>query len=210
MLKSFVVILCFALLHSGEVAAPAYDPIEGDLIIQSTPLTPLTTTIESCTNSPYSHCGIVTRSSNQQWQVIEAHGPVGEVPLNQWIARGREKHHAVFRLNERYRADIPKFIAAARTWTGKPYDIHMSLGDEGIYCSELLYKSFKTTYKEELGKLVKLGDLNWKPNEGFIRMIEEGELPLERVMITPRAITESDKVSQVFSSYPKPEAAKKP
>ncbi|MEK7413045.1 MAG: YiiX/YebB-like N1pC/P60 family cysteine hydrolase [Planctomycetota bacterium] len=207
MIRCLLTLTVCSILHSGDAAAE-YAPAEGDLILQSTPHTPLTDTIESCTASLYSHCGIVTKSNRNQWQVIEAHGPVGEIALSQWINRGREKHHAVFRLLERYRKEMPKFIAAARTYTGKPYDIHMSLDDGALYCSELLYKSFKTTYHEELGKLVKLGDLNWKPNEGFIRFIEQGGLPLERQMITPKAITESDKVTLVFTSYPKPEPPK--
>jgi len=44
----------------------------------------------------------------------------------------------------------------------------------------------------------RLGDLNWKPFEAFIRSMEDGELPLDRQMITPVGLTRSPLVRRVF------------
>ena len=43
----------------------------------------------------------------------------------------------------------------------------------------------KSTFNEEIGVVVKLGDLDWKPYEMVIRFIDPS-LPLERKMITPK------------------------
>ena len=58
-----------------------------------------------------------------------------------------------------------------------------------------------STYAEALGTLQKLGDLHWQPNEAFIRALEHGALPLERLMITPAAIVATDKAIRLFSNY---------
>lgn len=179
---------------------PEYSPVAGDMLIQSFPNSDLTRAIESCTNSVYSHCGVLEFRADR-WFVIEAVGPVKETALQDWIKHGRGERFAVARLKDPYSFKIPELIKAATAYMGRPYDIHMSMDDERIYCSELLYKSFKDVFKEELGKIQKLGDLNWKPNERFIKSIENGSLPLDRLMITPLAILESDKVTKVFSNY---------
>jgi hypothetical protein len=133
--------------------------------------------------------------------VLEAVGPVKETGYVDWIGQGRNSRFLALRLNESYRAKIPAFVTAARAFLGRPYDMHMDLDDAKIYCSELLYKAFKTTYAEELGKTQTLGELNWKPNEVFIRALEAGKLPLDRVMITPAALVVTDKATRVFSNF---------
>jgi hypothetical protein len=177
-----------------------YKPVAGDMLIQSFPNSDLTKAIESCTNSVYSHCGILEFRANR-WFIIEAIGPVKETPMLDWINHGRNGKFVALRLKDKYLPKITELIKAATAYMGGPYDIHMSMDDERIYCSELLYKSFKDVYNEELGVIQKLGDLNWKPNERFIRSIENGGLPLNRNMITPLAIIESDKVTKVYSNY---------
>jgi hypothetical protein len=42
--------------------------------------------------------------------------------------------------------------------------------------------------------------LNWQPVEAFVRSVERGNLPLDRMMITPVGLTRTDKVFQVFAS----------
>jgi hypothetical protein len=67
-----------------------------------------------------------------------------------------------------------------------------------IYCSELLWKATRDATGVRLGKIQKLGDLNWRPYEQVMREIENGALPLEREMITPRAVTEDGRLKEVF------------
>ena len=76
---------------------------------------------------------------------------------------------------------------------------HYKCINKKIYCSELIFKGFKSVYKEELGKVVKLGDLDWKPYELIIRQIDP-TLPLARKMITPKHMSEADQLIQVYKS----------
>lgn len=197
-------VLAAGLFFSCKEEIPAaarsagYDPQEGDVFFQSFPHSPLTDTIEGVTESPLSHCGLLHQSA-EGWVILEAVEPVRETPLAGWVRRGRDGRVQVFRLKAPYRGKIPGMIAAAQAYLGRPYDIRYQLDDEKIYCSELVYKAFRDAGGGELGRLQKLGELNWKPHEPFIRHLEGGGLPLDREMITPRAVAEAPQLEQVYS-----------
>ncbi|HSI84915.1 MAG TPA: YiiX/YebB-like N1pC/P60 family cysteine hydrolase [Candidatus Methylacidiphilales bacterium] len=176
---------------------PHYKPEEGDVVFQPFPRNPLTDAIEGVTNSDLSHCGVVIKDG-ASWVVIEAVNPVVKTPLNEFIARGREQKFLVKRLDDKWKNTIPQFKAALLTYLGKPYDIRYQMSDDKIYCSELVYKGFKKATGEDLGKVEKLGDLNWKPHEAFIREIEHGPVPLEREMITPVSVSKASQLKEVF------------
>ena len=53
-----------------------------------------------------------------------------------------------------------------------------------------------------LGKVQKLGDLNWQPHEAFIRSLEK-YVPKNREMITPQALAEAKELTLVYSRDPK-------
>ena len=98
------------------------------------------------------------------------------------------------------REKIPGIIAAAEKYEGRPYDIHYDMDDEKTYCSELLYKSVRDATGKKIGRIRKLGDLKWQPYEKVIRSIENGGLPLEREMITPRDFSEAPELQEIFRS----------
>ena len=175
-----------------------YQPQEGDVVMQSLPKMDLVRAIEGVTNSPYSHCGIVTQLEGQ-WVVLEAIGPVRYTPLYSYLDRGRADAYAVYRLREPHRKHIPGMIEEAAKMLNRPYDFRYRLDDENIYCSELIYKGFKATSSEDLGKLEALGTLNWEPYEKTIRKYDGGGLPLDRMMITPVGLTRSPKLELVLS-----------
>src|SRR5438132_8770895 len=115
-------IVCAVFLHlivAQQSAATSnfagYSPKPGDIVFQSFPHSPLTDMIEGVTESAYSHCGIVAQKKGQ-WKVIEAVGPVREVPLTDWIQQGRERAFAVYRLKQTYSAEIPAFLQAAEEY----------------------------------------------------------------------------------------------
>lgn len=183
---------------SSPANKPAeYQPREGDFLFQSLPRNALINTIEGSTGSPFSHCGIVLRRGGE-WKVIEAIGPVRETPLPLWIAQGRDNAYVAYRLKSPLQEKIPAIIAAAQRYTGRPYDIHYDLDDAKIYCSELLWKATRDATGIELGRIQTLGDLAWQSYEKTIREIEGGVLPLQRKMITPRALTEDPKLAEAF------------
>lgn len=197
-MRCLAILLLFYVVYAEQPAE--YSPAAGDILIQSFPPGDLTNAIQSCTNSVYSHCGIVELKDGK-WLVIEAVGPVKETPLAMWTKRGVHGEILALRFKDKYTPKIPEFIASAHSYLGRPYDMKMEMDDEKIYCSELVYKAFTNVYHEDIGKTQRLGDLNWKPNEKFITSVEKGPVPLDRIMITPRAIAESDKMAVVFTSY---------
>src|SRR6266446_3694952 len=183
-------------------APQTYEPRAGDFVFQSLPQDPLIEAIEGSTGSPFSHCGIVkqrdvVKKHGDPWVVIEAIGPVKETPLSWWIAQGRDSAYVVFRLRDPLAKKVPAILTAAERYKGRPYDIHYDMDDEKIYCSELLYKAVRDATGKRLGRIRKLGELKWQPYEKVIRSIENGALPLDRQMITPRDLSEAPELQEV-------------
>jgi hypothetical protein len=174
-----------------------YAAHSGDFVFQSFPHDPVTDAIEGSTGSPFSHCGIVALRGDR-WMVIEAVGPVKETPLPAWIAQGRDDAFVAYRLRAPLVNKVPAIIAAAERYKGRPYDLHYDFDDERIYCSKLIYKAVRDATGRKLGRLRKLGELNWRPYEKVIRRLENGGLPLDRQMITPRDLSEAPELTEVF------------
>jgi uncharacterized protein YycO len=200
-----IILLSLAILSPAfglsKKAGPTYQPQEGDIIFQSLPNPwgmDLVDAIEGSTGSPYSHCAMVFQR-NGAWMVIEAIGPVQEIPLAQWIDRGRGKKVWAYRLDADLRKHVPKALATMRRDIGKPYDPHYRFDDQAIYCSELLWRGWKSCTGKGLGTPVKLGSLNWQPYRRVIEAIEgQGNLPLEREMITPRDLAAAKELKLVY------------
>ena len=186
---------------SKSKRATSYEPTEGDILFQSLPNAAgmdLVDAIEGSTNSPYSHCGMVFQEGGE-WKVIEAIGPVKITPLKSYVARGRGGKVWAYRLDESNRKHVPAALAAMRKDLGKPYDPRYRFDDEAIYCSELIWRGWKSASGKELGKAVTLGSLNWEPYQPVIEAIEgRGNLPLDREMITPRDMAKAKELSLVF------------
>jgi hypothetical protein len=198
MRSSFVLAIAIcAVACTEELAAASYSPEEGDLVFQSAPHAPLVDAIEGATESRWSHCGIVVREGDG-WAVIEAGNVVRVTPFAAWVRQARDDEFAAYRLRERPEARIAAFIEAAKRFLGRPYDARYRMDDEKIYCSELVEKAFRAATGRPLGKPQRLGDMRWKPYETLIRDLEGGGLPLDREIVSPRALTESPEVTKVY------------
>jgi hypothetical protein len=93
----------------------------------------------------------------------------------------------------------PSPCGSCEKYLGRPYDIRYRMDDEKIYCSELVYKAFRdATAGQQLGTLVKFGDMNWGPYETLIRQIE-GDVPVDREMITPRDLAKARQLQPIFA-----------
>ncbi len=182
-----------------RVAWMSYEPREGDVLFQSLPRSELVNAIEGATQSPWSHCGIVVREDGR-WLVCEAIGEVRMTPLNEFYSRGREGRFAVYRLNAENREHVPEIIKQCRRCLGRPYDARYRMDDEAIYCSELIFKAYRTVTGKSLGQLVKLGDLKWRPYRQVIESLEGGPVPVDREMITPRDLAQASQLELVTSS----------
>jgi len=187
-----------------ERTSVGYAPRVGDVVFQSLPSGELSRLIEGTTGSPFSHCGVVALDRGR-WVVVEAIGPVLETPLERWIRRGRGGRIWAYRLAADKRAAIPAFVAAARSFLGRPYDKRYRMDDERIYCSELVHKAYRRACGQSLGRLVALRDLNWRPHAATIRRLEGGDPPLDREMITPRDLARAAELQPVFAPARGPE-----
>ncbi len=187
---AMLVALVWGLSVTSTTAPTGYVPRVGDVIFQALPRNELVDVIEGTTGSPFSHCGLVARRGDEL-VVLEALGEVRETPLTHFMRRGRVGAFTAARFDERWDDQIDAVIASARSHLGKPYDIRYDWDDEAIYCSELIVKAFEEATGEELGRRETLGELDWQNYEEFIRSMEDGALPLERVMVTPIALAEA-------------------
>lgn len=193
--------ICFLILFYffglPIVYSSLYEPEEGDVLFQSlSRSSDLIRAIEGVTQSDYSHCGVVIRIDGK-WYVNEALGTVNSTPLKEWIKRGRGSKIDIYRLRNEHRNHIPAFIQALDKYQDLPYDIRYRMDDDFIYCSELVYKAWKDATGEELGKLEKLGDLNWKPYEETIVKYEGDDPPLDRWMITPVSLSQATQLEKI-------------
>ncbi|MBN2768411.1 MAG: hypothetical protein JXQ68_04865 [Campylobacterales bacterium] len=176
-------------------------PRLGDIIFQSSPHSDLVDAIEGATESKYSHVGILVQKDNR-WFVREAlREGVCDTPLQEFVDRGRDDSISVFRVKKQYEKYLPLFIEKSASYLGRPYDVHYLLDDEHLYCSELVYKSFKDASGLTLGKLQRFGDLKWGKYKVFIEKVGGGAIPTDRLVITPVAITKAKQLKQVYSSY---------
>ncbi len=173
-----------------------YAKQEGDILFQSLPHGELVDAIEGITRSPWSHCGVLIQRDGK-WVVVEALGEVRETPLSDWIVRSRGGHFAARRVKGLTPSDRQHLKDALARFMGRPYDFSYAPDDKAIYCSELVYKAYETASHRSLGQWQKLGELNWKPFEGFVRQMEGGALPLGRPMITPAAVADCGELERV-------------
>jgi hypothetical protein len=173
-----------------------YSPKEGDIVFQSLPHNELVDTIEGVTNSPYSHCGIVTQE-NGTWYVLEALVTVKMTPLKSWAIRGRDAQFEVYRIRDINEDKAKLITTAAKTYLGRKYDARYKLDNDDIYCSELIYLAAKDAAGINIGKLERLGDLNWTPYEKSIVHFEGGPVPMDRLMVTPLSLTKDPKLELI-------------
>ncbi len=188
----------------GRVAEVVWmEKREGDVLFQSLPHGSLVDAIEGVTQSEWSHCGVLMRRDGD-WHVVEALGEVRWTPYVQWIVRGRGSRVQIHRLESLGSEDRRRLRLELVAMTGRPYDFRYAPGDDEIYCSELVSLAFERAMGLRLAEWERLGDLNWRPHEAFIREMEVGPTPLERRMITPVALTRSPLLKQVLPRAPHP------
>ena len=188
---------------------------DGDLVFQ-TIRTGQSLAINFATLSPYTHVGIVKMEGTSP-VVVEAVGPVREIPLDAWIKQGVGDRFAVARMKGLSKQQAASALAAARGYFGRPYDFYFLSGDDEIYCSELVYKAFRDGPDIALGKEQKVGDLfvrnfavralieqRWQtypPCNG----VKDFNACYDRVMaqplVSPASVYADSKLERIYSNY---------
>ena len=177
---------------------------EGDIIFQ-TSSSPLSMAIQLATKSKYSHCGILFRDKGELY-VYEAVQPVTSTPLAQWIAHGTGGKFVIKRLTNAKQvltaATINKMKQAGKQFMGKDYDGTFEWSDERIYCSELVWKIYKTGAGIDVGTLKKLKEFDLSSQAVKAKLKEHygNNIPLNEPVISPVAIFESPLLVTVKSN----------
>ncbi|UOQ55418.1 YiiX family permuted papain-like enzyme [Hymenobacter cellulosivorans] len=181
-----------------QVAPKLHD---GDLIFQ-TSQSAQSRAIQLATKSEYSHCGILFRRGSE-WRVFEAVQPVSETSLTKWVARGKDGKFVVKRLRDAETVLTPTALqrlqAAGQQYAGKNYDLYFGWSDERIYCSELLWKMYKTATGREIGQLQTLRefDLSHPAVQAKLRERYGKQIPLDEKVISPVRMLESQELVTV-------------
>lgn len=173
-------------------AAPGYTPRNGDIVFH-TSTSAQSVAVQQATHSRYSHMGVVIIEGGKP-QVLEAVEPVKLTPLASWLARGQGGHYVIKRakapLSE---AGLKRFHAQAPSYLGKHYDLTFEWSDSRIYCSELVWKLYRSAFGIELAPLAKLGsfDLSAPAVKAKLKERYGDEVPLDEPVIAPVAIFDS-------------------
>lgn len=99
--------------------------------------------IKKTTRSAFSHMGILEVRGDEDVFVIHAISPrVTIEPFQKFLARTK-KPAVIMRMKSFEGQQVAARAAqAAKRYLGRPYDVKFRVGEDAIYCSELIYYSF--------------------------------------------------------------------
>ncbi|MDR0235439.1 YiiX family permuted papain-like enzyme [Acinetobacter sp.] len=198
LLNSFNVIGLLILFYLYPISVYAQVYQTGDIIFQ-TSKSAQSQVIQQATHSPYSHMGMIVVRNGQTW-VLEAIQPVQYTPLQQWINRGVNQSYSVKRYQTQLSvAQQQKLVRHAETYLKKPYDVYFEWSDDAIYCSELVWKTYKKALAIELAPLDKLSsfDLHHPSVKALMKQRYGQHIPLNEMVIAPSTLFNSKQLIDV-------------
>lgn len=175
---------------------------EGDIIFE-TSNSVMSKAIETATHSKYSHVGVIFKR-NGEWMVFEAVQPVKFTPLKSWLQHSDANTPCVIkRLKTAEKTLTPDVVQKMKLFAdkaeGKNYDFFYEWTDETYYCSELVYKIYKSAAGLEIGQMKKLKDydLTHPVVKSQLEIKYGKNIPYEHPMIAPGAIFDSPLLTEV-------------
>ena len=197
-------LIFISLILSGCGAGELPDFKDGDLVFQDAQSSQ-SEALRIATHSPYTHMGVVFIEEDEP-SVYEAVGPVKHTPLGEWIKRGADGRFVVKRLKHREQflneEAVDKLKEAGEIYKGRPYDFHFGWSDDRIYCSELVWKMYKTALDIEVGRLQKFRDFDLS-DPVVIEILKERfphGIPEDEVVISPADMFASDLLETVYEN----------
>lgn len=177
---------------------------EGDIIFQSTNSAQCAA-VKMVTKSDWSHCGLVFNRFNKEgdWWVLEAVQPVRWTKLKSFIARGQGGHYEIKRLkNMDSQKNGDLLQEEAEKSLNKNYDALFQWSDENIYCSELVWKTYKTILDTEVGQTQQLKDfdLSHPHVDKIVKERYGNKVPWQEKVISPQAIFEYEQLELVIKN----------
>jgi|ERR1700682_1683648 len=158
--------------------------------------------IKILTHSPYSHVGIYLGGF-----VYEAHKGINKTPIAEWSKRPRWATHKnetpwkALRLKDHHEglsaAETEKLKAFFTPEVmGREYDSKFEWSPDKLYCSELVWKAYKSQLGIEVGALQTFSAFDFSdPRAKQLAQDRYGgvdKLPTNETIVTPQAIYESD------------------
>lgn len=134
--------------------------------------------------------------------VFEASATVRYTPLATWAAHGAGGKYTVKRLARGLTtAQAAKLRASAGKYAGRPYDLYFEWTDERIYCSELVWKTYRDALAVEVGARQKLREFDLSDPVVQARMRERygSHVPLNEPVISPGAMYDSPLLQNVLT-----------
>lgn len=173
----------------------------GDIVFQdSSPHSGQAAAIKALTRSQWSHCGIYFANAEGE-VIIDGNGWQRAIPWPQWRDGGAGGKYAAYRLRKGLSADeVRRLWTAANRYDGRPYDLKFAWGDDEIYCSELIWKSYRDALAGlEIGRLQRLRDFDLgsplaRPlieRKGSWGTVEYARVHGDEFVISPQAIADS-------------------
>lgn len=199
-------------LNTTEQTIDWTDVQTGDLLLFELPLD-YTLNLEDTSVSPIlpgdevSHIHIaMMEKADDGLYVIDAtlKFNVDRHPLDSALAmftlkNGKLPRMEVYRLKDN--SDVARYIANAKPFMGRPYDLKFTTATDQLYCSELVYNCYVSGNGDTL---FALNAMDWRANDGSTPEYWKGlfgwigiEVPQGVIGITPRDITESELVEKV-------------
>jgi uncharacterized protein YycO len=191
--------LIFLLTSSIKQVKPKFK--DGDIVFQ-TSRSKQSSMIKKITGSKLTHCGMIYEKKGKLF-VIEAVSPVRTIPLNQWISNGVDGKYKVVRLkNELTDSDKKIMFSYAKKQLGKSYDSKFQWSDNKMYCSELVWKVYKSV-GVELCETNKFSDYDLDSPEArkAIKLRYNTEVNLKEKVVTPVDIYETNLGDVIYSNY---------
>lgn len=193
---------CILLAASGCASAgPSPKLRDGDIVFQASQ-TSQSEALRRATGSSWTHVGVIFLENGAP-VVLEAVGPVKLTPLDEWIRRGVEGRHVVKRLADRdglAPEEAARLKAAALRHLGRPYDFTFEWSDERIYCSELVWKAYKSALGIEVGALQRLGEFNLADPVVAAKLAERygDAVPRDEIVISPVSMFRAETLRTVY------------
>ena len=176
---------------------------DGDVIFQSS-YSKQSQAVEIATNSKYSHCGIIFIENNVPY-VYEAVQPVGKRKLADWISSGVDQTCVIKRfkgIDTLSKKSLLRMKEYAASQFGKNYDGYFSWSDKEMYCSELVYKTYKNCINFVLAQPKTLRDFNI--DAPVVRKIMQerygDDIPYDELMISPGQLYDAPSLYTLYNN----------
>lgn len=174
---------------------------DGDIIFHTSRSTQ-SKMIQTVTGSNLTHCGIIFFKSGKPY-VYEAVNPVKLTPLNQWIARGVGGRYKVVRLKYVLQDNHKEIMLNyAKRQLGKSYDIKFEWSDSKMYCSEIVWKIYRSSgYTLSDPKSFSDYDLSSGIVKNEIKRRYGSSINMNEKIVSPVDLYNSPIVRTIYSNY---------